>query len=188
MKRLLIASFLVTACANPPGPILAAALPNQPMLVIHSFENGLAGVHAANANLKLNAQLDPNLSESVLVVDYPAPSDDPAARDVWCDAQHRDWTSAHAIAFQIKPTSALKLSVSFFDRNHVAYTAWAELKAGAWQPVRIAFDAIRPNPYFQRPDAKVGAALDVSDVTGIAFAPHDQASGRLSISRLVVVD
>ena len=68
----------------------AAALPDKHVLVIHGFENGLAGAHAANANVKLNVERDSSLSESVLVVDYPAPSDDPAARDVWCDAQNRD--------------------------------------------------------------------------------------------------
>jgi hypothetical protein len=188
VKRLLIGSLLATACAAPARPMPATTLPNKHMLVIHGFESGLAGVHAANANVKLSVERDPSLSESVLIVDYPAPSDDPAARDVCCDAQNRDWTAGRAIALRIKPATALKLSVSFFDRNHVAYTTWADLKAGEWQPVRIELDAIRPNPYFQRADAKTGAPLDISEVSGIAFAPHDQLPGRLSISQLVVVE
>src|SRR5262245_31070717 len=69
---------------------------------------------------------------------------------------------------------------------HVAYTAWTELRGGVWQLVRIPFDEIRPNPFFQPPDAKTGAPLDVSDVKGIAFAPLDRTSGRLAIGRLVV--
>jgi hypothetical protein len=46
---------------------------------------------------------------------------------------------------------------------------------------------IRPNPYFQPPDAKLGFAVDVSDVRFIAFAPQDPTSGRLAISKFVVV-
>ena len=80
----------------------------------------------------------------------------------------------------------MRLSVSFLDRNRIAYTAWTELKGGAWQLVRIPFDEIRPNPYFQPPDAKTGASLDVSAVGSIAFAPHDQTAGRLAIGRFVV--
>ncbi len=158
------------------------------MLVIHGFENGLAKVRAANANVKLNVERDSRLAESVLTVAYPAPTDDPAARDVWCDAENRNWTAGHAIAFRIKPANALKLSVSFFDRNQVAYTAWVDLRADEWQPVRILFDAIRPNPYFQRPDAKTGGPIDISDVAGIAFAPHDLTPGQFAITQLTVAE
>jgi hypothetical protein len=80
----------------------------------------------------------------------------------------------------------LRLSVSFLDRNRVAYTTWTELKGGVWQSVRIPFDEMRPNPYFQPPDAKTGSPIDVSDVKGIAFAPHDQTAGRLTIGKFVV--
>ena len=67
--------------------------------------------------------------------------------------------------------------MSFVDRNRVVYTARTDLKADVWQPVRIPFDEIQPNQYFQPPDAKRGAPLDVSDVSFIAFAPQDQTSG-----------
>jgi hypothetical protein len=81
---------------------------------------------------------------------------------------------------------ALRLSVSFFDRNRVVYTSWADLKEGVWQPVRIAFDDLKPNPYFQPPGAKLGGPIDVSDVGWIAFAPQDRTSGRLAVARFVV--
>jgi hypothetical protein len=90
------------------------------------------------------------------------------------------------LSFWVNPEHAIKFSVSFFDRNRVVYTNWTELQAAVWQPVRVSFDQIRPNPYFQPPDAKSGAPIDVSDVKGIAFAPQDPKSGRLSISKFVV--
>jgi hypothetical protein len=63
---------------------------------------------------------------------------------------------------------------------------WTELEGGVWQLVRIPFDEIRPNPFFQPPDAKTGVPIDVSEVKNIAFAPHDQTSRRLVIGRFVV--
>jgi len=81
----------------------------------------------------------------------------------------------------------MRLSISFVDRNHVAYTAWTDVTADVWQPVRVAFDEIRPNPYFQPPDARLGLAIDVSDVRFVAFAPQDRTSGRLAIGKFVVL-
>ena len=73
------------------------------------------------------------------------------------------------------------------DRNKVAYTSWVQLQGGVWQPIRIRFDEIRPNPYFQPPGARTGAPLDVSEVTGIGFAPQATAAGRYAITQLVGV-
>ena len=91
-------------------------------------------------------------------------------------------------SFQIKPDHSLRMSLSFLDRNRVAYTAWTELKGGLWQLVRIPLDEIRPNPFFQPPDARTGRPIDVSDVKGIAFAPQDKTSGRLAIGKFVVYE
>jgi hypothetical protein len=159
----------------------------KPVIVIQAYDNGLAGVRAANPDVHLSVDRDPSISdEHVLLVEYPAPTGDPAGRDVQCAAENQDWTGGRAISFQIKPSHPTRLSVSFLDRNRVAYTAWTELKGGVWQVVRIPFDEIRPNPFFQPPGAKTGAPLDVSEVKGIAFAPHDQTSGRLTIGKFVV--
>lgn len=160
----------------------------QPVAYIQTYQSGLAAVHAANRRVELSLARDQSVpDEAVLIVDYPVPTDDPAGRDVRCDAESRDWSGGRAIAFQIKPSQALRFSVSFLDRNNVAYTTWVELKGNVWQRVRIAFDDLRPSPYFQPPDAKRGSPLDVSDVKFIAFAPQDKTSGRLAIGRLVVV-
>ena len=157
------------------------------MTVIHAFAQGLAGVRAANPDVHLSVGRDPSFSdEPVLLVEYPAPGSDPAGRDVRCDAENRDWSVGRAIAFQIRPSRALRLSVSFVDRNGVVYTSWLDLQADAWQRVRLAFDEMRPNPYFQPPNARSGAPIDVSDVAFIAFAPQDRSSGRLSIGRIVM--
>jgi Carbohydrate binding domain (family 11) len=159
------------------------------VIIIQDYKHGLTAVHSANPDVKLSVARDPVLAhEPVLLVEYPPPTVDAAGRDVWCDAENADWTAGYAISFQVKPANPVKLSVSFFDRNRVAYTTWIDLEGGAWQPVQILFDEIRPNPYFQPPDAKTDAPIDVSETKGIAFAPHDQRSGHLAISRLVVIE
>ena len=122
----------------------------------------------------------------MLIVEYPAPTGNPAGRDVQCAAESQDWSGGRAIEFQVKPDHELRLSVSFLDRNRVVYTWYAELRGGEWQQVRIPFDQVRPNPYFQPPDAKKGSPLDVSDVKFIAFAPQDKTPGRLAIGPFTV--
>jgi len=182
----------MVGCAHPATEPASSALApvvaeEKPVTAIQTYKAQLSGVRARNPDVELSVGYDPTLGEEpVLSVTYPAPTDDPTGRDVWCDAENQNWSAGHAISFRVKPDHALKLSVSFFDRNRVVYTSWTELQGGVWQPVRISFEKIRPNPYFRPPDAKEGAALDVSEVKGVAFAPQDPKSGRLSISKFVV--
>jgi D-alanyl-D-alanine carboxypeptidase/D-alanyl-D-alanine-endopeptidase (penicillin-binding protein 4) len=158
-----------------------------PELVIQAYGAGLSNVRAANPDVRLHVGREPEgPDEPVLFVDYPAPTADPAARDVQCDADTRDWSAGRAIAFQIKPAQSLRLSVSFLDRHRVVYTAWRDLTGGVWQQVRIPFDEIRPNPFFQPPGADTGAPLDVTDVRFLAFAPQDKTAGRLAVGKFVV--
>jgi hypothetical protein len=95
--------------------------------------------------------------------------------------------AGRAISVQVKLGHPVTLSVSLFDRNRVAYATSKELQGGVWQAVRISFDEIRPNPYLQLSGARRGAPIDLSDVEGVAFAPHDQTAGSLMISEVVVL-
>lgn len=51
----------------------------------------------------------------------------------------------------------------------------------------MAFETVRPNPYFQPPDAKPGGPIDLSRVTEIALAPQSSGSGHFVFSRIAVV-
>jgi hypothetical protein len=175
----------VTARAQSVEPLDGRAVPA--VAVIQAYADDLAGRCTARPGVRLSVGRASAIGDDrVLTVDYPAPADDPAARDVQCTAENQNWTSGRAIAFQARPEQSLRMSMSFIDKNGVVYTAWADLKGGVWQRVRIAFDEIRPNPYFQPPNARRGAPIDVSDVKFIAFAPQDRTSGRLAIGRIVV--
>jgi hypothetical protein len=156
-------------------------------VVLRDYEDGLTAVHAKNPAVRLSVGHDAAVADHpVLMVDYPPPPPDPGARDVVCTVDRQDWSGGRAISFQAKADHAVRLSVSFIDRNHIVYTAWVDLAGGSWQDVRLPLDEIRPNPFFQPPDAKTGAPLDVSSVNFVAFAPHDQTSGRISISRFLL--
>jgi hypothetical protein len=190
MSRLLVAWALIAGAAGLAGAQSTAppgGAETRSVIVIQDYREGLAGVRAANPDMNLSVGRDPSASEErILIVDYPAPTGDLAGRDVQCAAINRDWSAGRAIAFQIKPGHAMRLSLSFMDRNRVAYTSWVDLNAGVWQSILIPFDTMRPNPFFQPPDAKRGAPIDVNDVEWIAFAPQDNAPGRLEIGRFVV--
>ena len=193
MVVFLVASFLIAAGCDY-RQIALARLKQKigretARIIIQSYEGGLAAIRTANPDIKLSLSRDPASSKGrVLLVDYPSATDDPAGRDVWCDAEQRDWTPGRAVSFRVRSSHATRLSVSFLDRNRVAYTHWTKLRGRRWQTVRIAFDQIRPNPYFQPPGAKTGAPIDVSEVLRIGFAPQDPGAGRLAISSFVVVD
>jgi hypothetical protein len=157
------------------------------MTVIQDFRDGVEGVRASSTlSLRVEPAAELN-GEAALHVQYPAASADPAARDVWCRAIDRDWSQGRAIEFRIKPSAALRLSVSFLDGNRVARTAWVDLRGGEWQPVSIPLAGIQPNPYFQPPGADPSKPLDVADVNGLGFAPQTPEAGSLSIGKLKVV-
>ena len=167
------------------GVVAAASIVLQVVgpVTIRQFDEQLTGVRANSASVTLSVTQAPALgNERVLVVEYPEASANPAARDVQCVAEHTDWSGNRGIAFQVRSEQAIRMSVSFVDRNQVVYTAYVDLKGGEWQAVQIAFDSITPNRFFQPPDAKTGSPIDVSDVKFIAFAPQDKASGRLMVT------
>ena len=187
----IVAAVSAAACNQASVAKSAAPSPiaEKHLAIISDYSSGLAGVHAANPELKLRVDRDTALrGELVLVVDYPAPNDNPTSRDVRLDATNTNWSAGSAISFRVRPEHATRLSVSFLDRNHVVYTAWRELQAGVWQSIRIRFAEIRPNPYFQPPDAKTGAPIDVGEVKFLGFAPQDKTAGRLAISPVVVIE
>jgi hypothetical protein len=125
--------------------------------------------------------------ERVLTVIYPAASANPAARDVQIAAEKTDWSGGQGIVFHAKAEHPMRISISFIDRNHVAYTAYVNLTSNNWEQVAIAFDQIEPNAFFQPPDAKKGSAIDVSDVKFIAFAPQEKGAGQVAVTAFTVV-
>ena len=184
--RRCLAAILVAACVRSPRPS-GSSLKVPTAGILQDFKGGLTGVHTRNPALKLRVDQHPTIpNERVLTVDYPPPSDDPAGRDVWLDVEQRDWTGGRAIEFRVKPDHPSRLSVSFADRNHVAFTTWIDLRDTVWQNVRLDLATIRPNPYFQPPNAVSGKPKDLSEVNALGFAPQDREAGRIAIGRIAL--
>ena len=71
-------SQVSSGSAKPATPSSAA---EKQVAIIRDYASGLAGVHAANPEVKLRVDRDTApRGELVLVVDYPAPNDNPASR------------------------------------------------------------------------------------------------------------
>jgi hypothetical protein len=154
--------------------------------VLQDF-SGATHCQSRNPAVALRVDVDPpSGGQRVLVVGFPPPSDDPAGRDVFCAVMQRDWSGGRAVTFQVKSAQAGRISVSFLDRNHVAYTWWADVPAEGWHTVDIPLDQVRPNPYFQPPGAKTGAPIDVSEVAGIGLAPQGKSGGQLMVGRIML--
>lgn len=164
-----------------------ALLAAQAAIIINSLTVP-ADVKVATTNVLAVVGADASLpGQRVLTVTYPAASSNPAARDVQIAAEKTDWSSGQGLVFKARAEHPMRISVSFIDRNHVAYTALVNLTSSNWEDVAIAFDQIEPNPNFQPPDAKKGSAMDVSDVKFIAFAPQEKGAGRVSVTAFTVV-
>lgn len=73
-------------------------------------------------------------------MEYPRPSDDLAGRDVCCDAEDRNWSRERAIAFRAKPAHPTRLSMSFMDRHHVAFTTWVDLPDTTWHQLPLSLN------------------------------------------------
>lgn len=194
MKKALVASWLVLACGGCAQPVAAppSTTPieqRQAPTYVRWFAVALDGIKAQNPEIALRVGHHVSLGdENVLFVDYPKPTADPAGRDVWIEPAVTDWSHARALSFRANPDHAMKLSVSFLDRNRVAYTAWFELQGSRWNDLRLAFDAIQPNPHFQPPDARPGLPIDVSEVKALGFAPQDEAQGSLGMTAFTLTD
>ena len=192
-RLLVLTGIAIAAGASIFGDVVAVADDagsgeHHAVMIIRAFDEQLLGIRAANPAVRLTMGHESALpNQRVLSVEFPAAAG-PASRDVWSDAQIHDWTTARAIAFKARPDNSLRISVSFMDRNRVAHTAWADLEGGKWQAVDLPFARIKPNPYFQPPEANTRALLDLSDVKAIGFAPQTPEAGRLAITEFTVID
>ncbi len=127
--------------------------------VIQNCELGLDGVKMGPM---LKAGLEPSTPGTghTLAVNYEATSDVGPLRDVWSTPRSRNWSSAKAIRFRIRPGNTMELSVSFIDKNGLGFTQrTGPLKTAEWQTVMLSFDKFWFNRYAQ-PDKADPAGLE----------------------------
>ena len=77
--HMLLGVFLVAWGVSAASGVNSRQPAQSAVIVIHAFDEGLAGVRAANPAVHLSVARDSSVTdERVLIVDYPAPTDDPA--------------------------------------------------------------------------------------------------------------
>ena len=156
------------------------------MIVIQAYDEGLAGVRAANPAVHLSVARDSSVAdERVLIVDYPAPTDDPAGRDVQCAAENQDWTGGRAIHFRSSrpfPQAFVVVPGSESCRIHGVDGAEGRfLAAGSDSARRDSSESFLSTSRRQDRSANRRERRE-----GHRVPPQDETSGRLAIGKFVV--
>lgn len=77
----------------------------------------------------------------------------------------QDWSGAKSLKLMVKSGAPVELELAFNDANQNAYLAPSVTTAGkGWQELEVPFSGFHLNEYYQPPQAKKGAALDLSHV------------------------
>lgn len=105
----------------------------------------------------------------------------------WCGAWLRagtawggqDWRGAKRITLRVKSDAPISLELAFNDATQSAYVAPPVSAEGkGWQTLTVDFAGFTLNPYYQPPQAKKGAAQDLSKVE--AFNINVKSAGASS--------
>ena len=149
---LLACGLSAIGAAGPNRPPAQSTVPlnraeAQAVMVIQAYTDGLAGVRAASPDVHLSVGRDASIpDEPVLMVEYPAPSNNPASRDVQCAAEHQDWSAGQAI--QSTRSCREALGVVLGSESRRLY----DLDGIEGRRVAIGSHSVRrdaPDPYFQ---------------------------------------
>lgn len=78
----------------------------------------------------------------------------------------QDWSGAKRITLRVKSDAPVSVELAFNDANQNAYVAPAVNSAAGkgWQVLEVPFAGFQLNPYYQPPQAKKGAALDLGKI------------------------
>jgi hypothetical protein len=98
----------------------------------------------------------------------------------WCgywvrvgeDWNGQDWRGMRVLRFRLRTSQVLRLQLGFNDANQNAYVATVSVPpSAAWQWVDLPFSSFQLNPYYQPPEAKRGAVLNLSRIETLNIAP-----------------
>jgi hypothetical protein len=111
----------------------------------------------------------------------------------WCgewvragaDWKGQDWGGAKAILIEAWCAEPVALQAAFNDANQGAYVADAgTLSAGLWTTLKAPLKAFQLNAYYQPPQAKKGAALDLSRVDSFNLSPLTEGKHQVWVRRV----
>ena len=104
--------------------------------------------------------------------------------DVWGG---QDWRGAKSLILEVKSQEPLQLQIGFNDANQNAYVAMTQAtRGGEWEKVTIPFNAFTLNPFYQPPEAKKGAAQDLSHMETLNIAPVIRGKHEFRIRKIML--
>ncbi len=107
------------------------------------------------------------------------------AGDVWGG---QDWTGAKDMVLEVYSETPLEFNLGFNDAGQCAYVAQSPpTKGKGWEKIVIPFDYFKLNPYYQPPEAKKGAALDLSHIETFNLAPVTAGEHEFRVRKITLI-
>jgi hypothetical protein len=165
-------------------------------LVMQDFETLEASAYGPFVDEKVGSKISVSLKEEagkkgnkVAVLDYDLK---PAG---WCGAWMRagddwtgqDWNGAKSVELRVYSKEPLQLELAFNDANQNAYLSTGGATTGkGWETLKVPFSSFVLNPYYQPPQAKKGAALDLSHVETFNVAPKTEGKHSFQVDDILL--
>ncbi len=106
------------------------------------------------------------------------------AGDMWGG---QDWTGAQKITCKIYSKEPLFIELGFNDANQNSYVAhFPQTQGKGWETLSISFDKFDLNEYYQPPEAKKGAAQDLSHIETFNIVPHTLGDHEFEMGELTI--
>jgi hypothetical protein len=106
------------------------------------------------------------------------------AGDMWGG---QDWTGAKKVTCKIYSQEPLFIEFGFNDANQNSYVAhfpWT--KGKGWETISIPFEKFDLNEYYQPPEAKKDAPLDLSHIETFNIAPQTKGDHEFEMGELTI--
>jgi hypothetical protein len=98
-----------------------------------------------------------------------------------------DWSKAKTLNLRVESSQPETLSVAFNDANQVAYTVdLPTTKGKGWETLSIPMGAFEVNKYYQPPQAKKAAVLDLSRIESFNVGLHNAGKGSIKVDDLTL--
>ena len=165
-------------------------------LVVQDFETLEASAYGPFSDDKLGSKISLTLKDEigvrgnqVGVVDYDMKPKS------WCgywmragdDWSGQDWSGAKELELRVYSREPLQLQVAFNDANQNAYVGEAVGTAGkGWELLKVPFASFALNAYYQPPQAKKGAPLDLSHVETFNLAPLTEGKHSFQVDDVIL--
>lgn len=99
----------------------------------------------------------------------------------------QDWSGGKTLKLRVRSDAPVDLELAFNDANQNAYTAPAVHYDGkGWQTLAVPMAGFHLNEYYQPPESKKGAPLDLGRIESFNIGVKSSGSGRVYVDDVVL--